>query len=106
MSYIDVPAITITLTSAAAGSLTCASTAGLYVGQRGWAVKSDDTGNIEVLVSQILSSTTFLCQSVANKNNAGGVDLSAYNGGKIYFDKQLVPVTITPATTVNVNVVA
>ena len=105
MSYIDIPAITISLTGAAAGSLTCASTAGLYIGQRGWAVKSDGSGNIEVLVSQIIDATHFLCQSLANKNNAGGVDLSAYNGGKVYLDKQLVPVTITPATTVNVNVV-
>ena len=82
--------ITITLTGAAAGSLTCASTTGLYVGQRGWAVKSDTTGNVEVVVSAILSSTTFLCQTVANINNGGGADLSAYNGGKIYFDKQVV----------------
>lgn len=106
MSYINVPAITITLTGAAAGSLTCASTTGLYVGQRGWAVKSDGSGNLDVLVSQVIDATHFLCQSYVNKNNAGGVDLSLYNGGKVYFDKQLVPVTITPATTVNVNVVA
>ena len=87
---ITVPAITITLTGAASGSLTCASTTGLYVGQEGWAVKSDLTGNIRVVVAQVIDTTHFLCQSYANRNNAGGVDLSLYNGGKVYFDEQVV----------------
>lgn len=82
--------ITITLTGAAAGALTCASTTGLYVGQRGWAVKSNNTGNVEVVVSAVLSSTTFLCQTWDNRNNSGGADLNLYNGGKVYFDKQIV----------------
>ena len=93
---ITVPAITITLTGAASGSLTCASTTGLYVGQEGWAVKSDLTGNIRVVVAQVIDTTHFLCQSYANRNNAGGVDLSLYNGGKVYFDEQVVPIEDPP----------
>lgn len=92
MSYIILPAITITLTGAAAGSLTCASTVGLAKGQKGWATKSDGTGNLNVIISSVIDSTHFLCQDVANKNNSGGVDLSAYNGGKIYFDEQIADV--------------
>jgi hypothetical protein len=82
--------ITISITGATAGALTCASTTGLYVGQKGWAVKSDSSGNVEVVVSAVLSATTFLCQTQANFRNAGGADLSLYNGGNIYFDRQVV----------------
>jgi hypothetical protein len=92
MPSITIPAITISLTGAAAASLTCASTSGLYEGQTGWAVKSDNTGNIRVLVSSVIDATHFLCQSYDNRRNSGGYDLSDFNGGKIYFEKQVVEV--------------
>lgn len=99
MPAISIPAATISITGAAIGALTCASTTGLYAGQKGWAVKSDGTGNLQVVISKILSTTTFLCQDYANaRNNAGGVDLTAYNGGSIYFDAQVVPVQLTSST--------
>jgi hypothetical protein len=92
MPSIAIPATTISITGAAIGALTCASTTGLYIGQKGNAVKSNSTGNIQVVISQVIDSTTFLCQAYANKNNAGGIDLSLYNGGKIYFEAQIVSV--------------
>lgn len=90
MPNIIVEAVTVTLTAATASALTCADTSGLYMGQRGWAVKSDNTGNVEVVVVSVISSTQFLCQTVTNIKNSGGADLSLYNGGKFYFDKQVV----------------
>jgi hypothetical protein len=105
MPTILAPAITITLTGAAAGSLTCSSTTGLYKGLVGWAVKSDGSGNINVIVSQVIDSTHFLCQNYATPNNAGGVDLSLYNGGKFYFNAQYVYVDYTsPTVTVTTTV--
>jgi hypothetical protein len=99
MPAISLKPTTIAITAAAAGALTCASTSGLYVGQKGWAVKSNSTGNLQVVISNILSTTTFLCQDYANaRNNAGGVDLSAYNGGNVYFDAQVVNVQLYDST--------
>jgi hypothetical protein len=92
MPNISVPAINVTITAATASALTCADTTGLYVGQRGWAVKSDSTGNLEVIIVDVTSGTQFLCQTIANIANSGGADLSLYNGGKVYFDTQLVEV--------------
>lgn len=90
MPHFETAAITISLTGATSGVLTCATTVGVYIGQIGWAVKSDGSGGIQVIVSNVFDGTTFQCQDYSKRNNAGGVDLSAYNGGKIYFDKQVV----------------
>jgi hypothetical protein len=98
MPAIALPPTTIAITAASAAALTCSSTVGLYTGQKGWAVKSDSSGNLRVVISQVLSSTTFLCLDYASKNNAGGTDLSLYNGGNIYFDAQVVQVQLTGST--------
>jgi hypothetical protein len=90
--YVTAPAITIELTDASPNVLTCDSTAQLYVGQNGWAVKSDNTGSLRVVISKIFDTTTFLCQSYANRRNSGGADLTAYSGGNIYIEEQLVAV--------------
>jgi hypothetical protein len=100
MPALSLPAITIAITAASSSALTCASTTGLFVGQEGWAVKSDGTGNLQVIISQVIDGSNFLCQSYTNKNNAGGVDLSTYNGGKIYFYAQVVSVEPGASSTI------
>jgi hypothetical protein len=85
--------ISVTITDASASALTCADTTGLYVGQRGWAVDSEGENNLEVIVTQVLSGTEFLCQTIANIKNGGAADLTTYDGGSFYFDKQVIPVS-------------
>ena len=97
MSSIAVSPVTISITGASATQLTCASTAGLYQGQRGWAVTSTGTLNLDVIISKVVDATHCMCQTYANKNNSGGADLSAYNGGSIYFDAQVVAVSGIPS---------
>jgi peptidoglycan/xylan/chitin deacetylase (PgdA/CDA1 family) len=98
MPSIALSPITISITNATLDALTCASTAGLYKGQSGWATKSDGSGNVNVVINSVISTTIFLCQTVANKNNSGGADLSLYNGGKVFFDAQVVSIeTLYPA---------
>lgn len=106
MPNILADSISVTLTAATAGALTCASTIGLFAGQRGWAVDSAGENNLEVIVVSVISGTQFLCQTLANINNGGGADLSAYDGGTFYFEKQLVEIPGAGADTGSLDALA
>ena len=92
MPNIIVEAVTVTITAATAAALTCADTNGLYVGQRGWIVDSGGENNLEIIVVNVASTTDFSCQKLSSINNGGNADLTAYDGGTCYFEKQLVEV--------------
>jgi len=99
MAIFTVEPITITITDVAEVVLTCASTVGLYPGMVGNILDSSSANNSVVVIKQILTSTTFTCYF---KVIPTGLTFTSYNGGKIFFDKQLVEVTgPTPVYQVN-----
>lgn len=80
---------TVSITGVSGVTLSCASTSGLYVGLWGTIVDSSEANSARVSIQSIPSGTTLICSFQAIP---AGLTFTSYNGGKIYFDSQVVSV--------------
>jgi hypothetical protein len=89
MPAINFSGQTIAITGVTGTVLSCASTAGLYTGLIGTMVDSTGANSTRVSLQQILTATTLVCKF---QSIPAGATFTTYNGGKVFFDSQVVSV--------------
>jgi hypothetical protein len=89
MPAIQFSAQTIAITGVSGVTLSCASTAGLYMSLIGTMVDSTGANSTRVSLQQILTATTLICKF---QTIPAGLSFTSYNGGNIYFDSQVITV--------------
>jgi hypothetical protein len=92
---IQTPNQSFTINSVSYGTLTVTAIGSsnvdnLYSGLIGNIVSSDGNSNITVKIINVPVAGTIVCKATLPYEKTGGVDLSTYDDGTIYFEPQLV----------------
>jgi hypothetical protein len=103
MSTIQTPNQSFTINSVSYGTLTVTAIGSsninnLYSGLIGNIVNSDGNSNITVKIINVPVAGTIICKATLPYEKIGGVDLSTYDDGTIYFEPQLVDTNINSST--------